>query len=170
MDTESLIARLEKNGDTVASLVRGLSGSQVCWKPDPESWSILDVMAHLLDEEREDFRARIDATIHRPSEPWVPIDPPGWVKVRDYASRDLEETLSDFLEERKESVAWLRGLGSVDWDTEYEHPLLGTLRVGDLLTSWLAHDLLHIRQLTGLHWQHYSQLMEPYKTAYAGDW
>ena len=140
------------------------------WRPASDTWSILEVVAHLLDEEREDFRARIDATLNRPGEPWTPIDPAGCVRDRDYASRDLDETLREFLAKRERSLEWLKGLRSVDWNADYEHPSLGILRAGDLLASWAAHDLLHIRQLMGLHWQYDARLSEPFATEYAGQW
>jgi len=44
------------------------------------------------------------------------------------------------------------------------------LSAGDLLASWLAHDFLHLRQLTGLHWEYVSLLAKPYSTDYAGMW
>ena len=170
MNAERVTNQLEQNASVIVGLVSNLPLGQADWKPSPDAWSILEVMAHLLDEEREDFRARIDAVLHLPGEPWPPIDPQGWVKERDYASRDLGETLESFLAEREVSVSWLRDLTVVDWGVDYEHPALGSLRAGDLLASWLAHDYLHIRQLTRLHWQFHARRIEPYGTEYAGEW
>jgi hypothetical protein len=170
MNIEELIDRLEANAEVIAALVRNLPAESVSWKPSPEKWSILEVAAHLLDEEREDFRARIDSLLHRPDQEWSPIDPPGWVEERGYASRDLAETVRDFLSEREHSISWLRRLEAPNWQAAYQHPTLGQLRAGDLLASWLAHDFLHIRQLTGLHWQFHRHLMEPFEVSYAGNW
>ena len=170
MNVETLIERLAANAEVFAGLTKDLPAEQIAWKPSPEKWSILEVLAHLLDEEREDFRTRIDGVLHRPLEDWPPIDPQGWVEERGYASRDLDETLRDFLSEREQSVSWLRGLEAPNWEATYQHPALGPLRAGDLLASWLAHDFLHIRQLTTLHWQFHCDTMEPYEVSYAGEW
>lgn len=131
---------------------------------------MLEVAAHLLDEESEDFPARLKLLIESPGSPWPSIDPQGWVEDRSYATRDLEETVRDFVTQRARSVAWLRSLEEVDWERTYEHPQLGVLRAGDLLAAWSAHDALHIRQLAGLEWAWCSRLAGHYSPAYAGDW
>ena len=52
----------------------------------------------------------------------------------------------------------------------YPHPQAGPLRAGDLLAAWQAHDLLHVRQLTRLHYRFLEQQAEPFTLRYAGDW
>ena len=170
MEIERIVDQLEHNGPAIAALLHALPAEQASWKPSAEQWSTLEVVCHLLDEEREDFRARIELTLKGSDEPWPGIDPPSWVVERGYADRDLEETVRAFLEERRRSVAWLRALSAPDWNACYEHPTLGSLRTGDLLASWLAHDLLHIRQLTSLQWLFHTARSAPYETAYAGKW
>src|SRR5690606_33478745 len=127
--------------------VEGVAPEQARWKPEPEAWSILEVVNHLADEEVEDFRTRIDFTLHRPGDAWPGIDPQGWPAARGYLTRELMPSLDRFLEERRHSVAWLRGLEGRDWALGYDHPRGGTIRAGDLLAAWLDHDLVHIRQI-----------------------
>jgi hypothetical protein len=147
-----------------------MTEGQVRWKPTPDEWSIVEVINHLYDEEREDFRLRLDLTLHQPGQPWTGIDPEGWAVERKYNERELEASLKRFLEERQRSVAWLAGLSSPDWEAGHDHPQAGELSAGDLLASWLAHDFLHLRQLAQLHWQYIGLLAEPHTTRYAGAW
>ncbi len=105
-----------------------------------------------------------------PKADWPPIDPQGWVTQREYAKQDLGGTLKAFLKEREDSLAWLNGLKSPAWDNTKTHPVAGALSAGDMLASWVAHDLLHIRQLAKLHHDYVRRLAEPYSVAYAGDW
>ena len=149
-------------------LVEGVSKHQARWKPAPDSWSILEVVNHLLDEEKEDFRVRLDYTLHRPDEPWPPIDPQGWVTAREYNERDLGESLLGFLQARGESLDWLKGL-SPDWEMARDGPF-GRITAGDVFTSWVAHDLLHTRQLVELHWAYTIMKASPYTAGYAGEW
>ena len=44
------------------------------------------------------------------------------------------------------------------------------LKAGDMLSSWVAHDHLHTRQLVELRRQRVLQLAQPYDVHYAGDW
>jgi len=145
-------------------------GLEPHWKPSPDRWSAVEVLCHLADEEREDFRLRLDLLLHRPEEPWPPIDPEGWVTERRYAARDPQEALDDFIGERERSITWLRGLESLDLDISRPHPIAGTLRAGDLLLSWVNHDLLHLRQLIALQYAWNDETGRPYSSEYAGRW
>ena len=169
MNMNRLLSQMMEDAERVRALAQGVSDRQARWKPDPDTWSILEVVNHLLDEERHDFRVRLDYTLHRPGEPWPPIDPGGWVTERAYNQRDLGASLAQFLSERKASIAWLRALSTPDWDATYEAPW-GLIRAGDLFASWVAHDLLHLRQLVELHWAHATTELSPYRPDYAGEW
>ena len=169
MDKDVLLSQLSANAARLHALVRDVSDRQARWRPDPGAWSILEVVCHLLDEERQDFRVRLDYTLHRPGEPWPPIDPAGWVTEREYNQQDLEASLDAFLSEREASLAWLREFSTPDWEVPYEAPW-GPISAGDLFASWVAHDLLHMRQLVELHWHYKEERVKPYNTRYAGDW
>lgn len=170
MNSATLINQLEVNAGTTRQLVHGLSRERAVWRFAPEKWSILEVVVHLLDEEREDFRARLDLLLHKPEALWPPIDPQGWVVQREYAEKDLGDSLQAFLGERAHSIQWLRGLASPDWLTKKEHPVAGSMSAGDIFASWVAHDFLHIRQLARIHWEFIRHDAEPHTVGYAGDW
>lgn len=163
-----LIDQLERNSAALQALFRGVGDEQARWRPAPEKWSILEVVNHLYDEERDDFRRRIDLTLHEPETPWPGINPQGWVSERRYNERDLGESLRGLAAEREQSVAWLRALKSPDWTLARTHPVAGRLSAGDLLASWVAHDFLHMRQVAGLHLAHAALLSKPYSQRYAG--
>ena len=71
---------------------------------------LLEVVCHLIDEERDDFRMRVDFTLNRPGEEWSPIHPDAWVTERNTNERDLEQSLNDFLAERSKSLSFLQPL------------------------------------------------------------
>jgi hypothetical protein len=169
MNLDYFIDRLAKNRGVFESLVRGVSVEQIRWKPSPDKWSMLEVINHLYDEEREDFRQRIDLVLADPKQSWPPIDPRNWVTTRGYNERDLDTSLNNFFAEREKSLAWLRQLLAPNWQNSNQGPN-GILAAGDLLASWLAHDFLHIRQLARLHWQYVGAISDPYQTTYGGPW
>jgi DinB superfamily len=164
------ITRLSQSAETIQSLTHHVSKEQSTWKPNAELWSILEVICHLADEECEDFRTRFDLTVNQSTAQWPEIDPQIWAIERAYNNRDLTESLEKFLLERDKSITWLKGLASPHLERAHVRPSFGSLRAGDLLASWVAHDLLHIRQLTRLHYQWWSQEAKPFVTKYAGDW
>lgn len=55
MDLDHLVSQMAEDAQRIRVLVDGISDRQAHWKPDPASWSILEVASHLLDEEKEDI-------------------------------------------------------------------------------------------------------------------
>ena len=170
LDFQFCLAELTRNGAAIVTLARDLDQFQARWRPDPESWSLLEVINHLDDEEREDFRQRIDYVLHRPGEEWPPIDPGSWVTSRSYNERDLGESLASFRSERERSLLWLVGLEEADWEMGEEHPVFGRFTAGDLLTAWVTHDHLHLRQLVELKRAFLEEKAAGFRFDYAGEW
>jgi hypothetical protein len=148
-------------------LVNGIDDTQAKWKPAPDKWSVLEVINHLYDEERDDFRMRLDLILYHPGKDWPPIDPPNWAIERKYNQRKLNESLNNFVAEREESVNWLKNLKHPDWTRIYSHPKIGDIRGGDMLAAWLAHDYLHLRQIVNLHLEYHDRVVHPFSTKYA---
>jgi hypothetical protein len=169
MNLEDLTTRMLRQAEGIRELVHSVSDTQARWKPDPSSWSILEVINHLVDEEREDFRARLDLVLHHPEEAWQSIDPERWVTERRYNQRRLDQSCEAFLAAREDSIAWLRELTVPDWAVAYEAPF-GRVAAGDIMAAWVAHDLLHLRQLVELHWAYLVAQVGPYSVRYAGAW
>ncbi len=169
MELNKICEQLENQRDAVLLLTAGMDERQARWRPEDERWSVLEVINHLVDEDVEDFRCHLDHVLHTPDQPWPEFDPQGWVVNRKYNHRVLEDSLSRFREVRTQSIIWLQGLASPDWDTAVRMPW-GLLTAGDVLSSWLAHDLLHLRQLVELRYQLTGNACDPYRLAYAGQW
>jgi hypothetical protein len=170
MDAPALIDRLRAHADVFTALAAGVGAEQARWKPEPAQWSILEVVNHLGDEEVEDFRTRLDYTLHRQGEQWPKIDPQGWAVARSYNQRDLAESLERFRRARADSLDWLGALGRPNWSIAYEHPKFGPITAGDLLTAWVAHDHIHIRQINRLHRQYLVSVLSQQSPDYAGSW
>ena len=167
MNPEETIRMLEANAGRIAAFYKDVSDSQARWKPAPEKWSMLEVLGHLIDEERDDFPKRLRLLLEKPESEWPPIDPEGWARDRDYNARDLAASVEAFLADRTASIEWLEDLDDPEWGIAYQHPKLGEIRAGDLLASWLAHDFLHMRQLANLCAIFVSAHAKPFSTAYA---
>lgn len=170
MDVNDAAAYLVNHMAAIHALTKGISDEQARWRPAANAWSILEVVNHLLDEEREDFRVRLDCILHRPGEPWTGIDPPGWVTERAYNERELQPSVEQLLQERADSIRWLQGLVDADLGTAAAAPWGGTIPAGDMLWAWVAHDVLHLRQLVELRYALVAESAAPYSPEYAGDW
>lgn len=165
-----IIARLAENRAVFQALAAGVEEAQARWRPAPDKWSFLEVINHLHDEEREDFRRRIELTLADPQQSWPAIAPAQWVTQRGYQQRGWGESLAHFLNERERSIGWLKELTAPNWNATHHHPKLGAMSAEQLLANWLAHDFHHIRQLNALHYGYLAAEAQPLSLAYAGNW
>ena len=164
-------ARLDAGARAIEALVATVDPDLARFRPAPGKWSILEILGHLGDEERLDFRVRIDSTLARPDADWPAIHPERWVREHDFNARALQPLLTEFLDERRRSLAWLAGLHASDWARSHWHPTLGDdFTAASLLCAWAAHDVLHIRQISGVLYAHLSLATTPSRVDYAGAW
>lgn len=172
MEVSRLIDRLERFADTLPASVAAAvtSPEDARWRPPDGGWSVVEIVSHLVDEENEDFRARVRSTLADPTTPWSPLDPEAAAVERRYDENNLDEMVQTFVAQRRESVAWLRTLSDPDWSATYRHPKLRSVRAGDVFASWVAHDALHLRQIAKRMYQMTQRDAGEYSTDYAGSW
>lgn len=169
MECEKLHQELQHSTEMIRALLAGITQEESQFKPTPDTWSILEVTCHLLDEEREDFREHLDFILHRQNEEYHVIDPQSWVKDRHYNEQDFQAMAEQFFAERAKSLEWLETITSSDWDITYSSKW-GIVTAGEMFSSWIAHDNLHIRQLVELRRARIEKITQPYPIEYAGEW
>ena len=169
MNHNKIIQELTRNKLVFNESLTGLTDEEFLWKQNPEKWCLLEIICHLYDEEREDFRTRTKQVLESPELLLPKIDPVGWVIERKYLQQNFSEKLKDFLSEREQSVKWLQSLKNPKWENAYNHPKLGKMTAKLILTNWLAHDYLHIRQITKLKYDHLKSKSDA-DLSYAGNW
>ncbi len=169
MKFTELYQEMVNSTEIIRALIANISQEDAQVKPSPEVWSILEVICHLYDEEREDFREHLDFILHRQNEEWHRIDPQGWVISRKYNEQNFIEMQIKFFEERGKSLDWLIDLAEANWEIIYTSEY-GSVPAGEMFAAWVAHDNLHIRQLVELKRFQIERMMKPYLIEYAGEW
>jgi hypothetical protein len=169
MEFDALYRELQNSTEMIHALLLGVSQQDSQVKPNSDSWSILEVLCHLYDEEREDFREHLDFILYRQEDEWHVIDPEGWVRARKYNEQNFVLMQEKFFSERKQSLEWLRQLSASNWDSTYSSHY-GSMSAGEMLACWGAHDNLHIRQLVELRRFRLEHMSQPHNLEYAGGW
>ena len=169
MKFTELYQELVNSTEIIRALLANISQDEARIKPTAEDWSILEVISHLYDEEREDFREHLDFILHRQNEEWHVIDPQAWITERKYNEQNLIEMQEKFFAERKQSLEWLKTVSRVDWSITYTSEY-GSVSASEMLSCWIAHDNLHVRQLVELRRKHIEHITNPDDLQYAGDW
>jgi hypothetical protein len=162
--------RLARGAALVHILFEAHADEVVRRRPAPGQWSLLEIVNHLADEEVLDFRARVQSTLEDPRRPWDPTAPEEWVVAHGYATRDPAESLARFMAERQRTCDWLRAAKNAAWDNVHHHPRGGPLSLRMLLGIWVAHDLLHVRQMLRVLHAQTAALIAPDTLDYAGKW
>lgn len=165
-----IAVQLDASGRAIDALVSGVAPTMARREPAPGRWSIHQVLGHLADEERNDFRMRIDFMLNRPGEAWPAIDPERSVREGNFNEKTLDALRTDFLLERQKSLAWLSGQHGATWSASYHHPKMGDFTAASMLCAWAAHDLLHLRQIERILFEHLKGVASPDRTDYAGKW
>jgi hypothetical protein len=169
MVPEIIFEKLEQNKSVFKNLLENTSEQEFLWSQQPDKWCILEIVCHLYDEEREDFRKRVACVLKDPEVAPPPIDPVGWVKQRNYKLQAYDKMVKKFIREREKSIEWLKRLEKPKWNNTYIHPKLGSMSAYLFLSNWLAHDYLHIRQIIKLKFD-YLHKKSGISLDYAGDW
>lgn len=168
INLEQIIRQLAGSAGVIRALVEATSDEQAQWQPGPDAWSIAQVMEHLYNEERIDFRQHLQEMFSDPPQPWGALRREGFISVE-----NCRQALELFLSERQASIAWLKALKAPDWDIRSKITFgpdneTMTLSAGDVLVSWVDHDLLHLRQMIRVLHGRLEQETAPYSGEYAG--
>lgn len=169
MTISNIINQLERNKILFETMLINKKEKEFLWRPLPGKWCLLEIVCHLIDEEREDFRARVKYTIENPLKEMPKINPEGWVLERAYRSQNYNEKVLEFLNERDNSITWLKTQMDSKWDSAYHHSKFGEMSAKLFLVNWLAHDYLHLRQIIKYQYD-YLKEQTNIDLQYAGNW
>jgi hypothetical protein len=164
------VSQLETGKIIIENLLKDISREQAVWKPDQDSWSILEIINHLIDIETEDFRYDLKLILFEPQKDWPSFDETEWITYRQYNERELAASIKNFVKERDRSLHWLKELRDPDLSAKHVGGGLKNrrMRAGDLLAAWIGHDLFHIRHIALRKWDILNKWSEPYTPEYSG--
>ena len=133
-----VIKQLTTHSFSISQLCLAVTDAQARVKPDAQSWSMLEVLDHLYEEEREDFRKLIDVAFHETETIGSPLSFDKTATGDGYQSEDVHQAITLFTAERERSLEWLQGLNAPDWERTCTHPRGFEMRAGDVLAAWVA--------------------------------
>jgi len=139
---------LERTPRVVRSLLAGLAPDWTLSNYGPDTWSPHEVVGHLIHGEKTDWMPRARLILEKgESQPFEPFDRSGHARL--CREKTLAELLDLFETLRAENLKALRAMSLTSDDLARKglHPALGTVTLGELIATWVAHDLNHIAQV-----------------------
>jgi hypothetical protein len=163
-DLDRGYAVLERTPLVLRALLADLSPEWTTTADHPDAWSPFDVVGHLIDGEGTDWvpRARIILS-DGPTRPFERFDRHRH-RMRN-RGRPLEELVEEFASLRAANLLTVRGfrLQPDQLALEGQHPELGRVTLGQLLATWVAHDLTHLAQIARTMARQYREAVGPWR-------
>lgn len=141
------VAILERTPAGLGALLAGLPETWVRAREGEGTWSPYDVIGHLIQGERTDWIPRARHILAGETRPFEPFDRAA--QFEESEGKSLGELLATFAELRRENLAALGGMKLTETDLGRRglHPALGEVTLGQLLATWVVHDLDHLGQI-----------------------
>jgi hypothetical protein len=144
-------------------LLEDLPDSWITGTEGPNTWSPFDIVGHLIHGERTDWITRTEVLLtHGESLAFTPFD--RFAQFEASRGKTLGELLDTFAEARARSLHRLQtmALTGDDLDRRGLHPELGPVSLGELLATWVVHDLSHIAQIARVMGRQYTEGVGPW--------
>ena len=158
------VAVLTRTPATLDALLRGLPDDWVSANEGADTWSPIDVLGHLIHGERTDWvpRARIILE-HGDARAFEPFD--RFAQFAESPARNIESLLDEFASLRQQSLRDFAALHITDADLGRpgRHPAFGPVTLRQLLSTWVAHDLDHIVQISRVLARPYADEVGPWR-------
>jgi HAD superfamily hydrolase (TIGR01549 family) len=145
---ESMEKTLRATPAALDSLTAHIPHSYWTYQPDPDEWSLTEILCHLRDVDQEVNLPRLKKVL-RESNPFLAgMDTDPWAAERQYKFQDGKAASKDFTRYRLEILSILEQLSTEDWDRPARHAIFGPTLLLELVSIVAGHDRLHLRQIS----------------------
>jgi hypothetical protein len=150
LTVDEIMAILRASVARLAELTERLSVAQLHALPEPEEWSVSEILAHLRAcQDVLGGNIRRIVTEDRPT--WKRLSPRAWHRKSGYGTWEFGSALEAFSEGRTELLAFLAPLQPRDWDrvaVVTVAPNRTAEQTARFFGDWLAgHERDHLEQL-----------------------
>lgn len=155
---------LRRTPATLNSLLRDLPDAWTLPNEGPETWSPVNVVGHLIHAEETDWIPRARIILEQgESGTFEPFD--RLAMFEKFKGKSLSELLARFESLRAESLKVLESMNLTPelLSKRGTHPELGEVTLGQLLSTWVVHDLGHVGQIVRVMSKQYGEAVGPWK-------
>ena len=147
-DLDEAILILERTPKVLRVLLQDLPEDWTHQNEGTSTWSPFDVLGHLIHGEETDWIPRAKIILSQRNEAFTPFD--RFAQEEKSKGKTMEQLLAQFADIREKNLLELSELNikETDLDLTGKHPELGEVTLKNLLSTWTAHDLSHLSQIT----------------------
>ncbi|TQK45748.1 DinB family protein [Brevibacillus sp. AG162] len=160
---DEAIEVLERTPQALEYLLTGLSDGWLLHNEDDGTWHATEVIEHLIEAEKTNWLPRLVIILQEgESKPFPPFD--RYAHLQETSVRSFEQKLQEFKTLRVQNIAKLRTLVEPEKHLELTglHPAFGVVKVRELLSTWVVHDLTHTAQIVRVLAKRYTADVGPW--------
>lgn len=160
---DSSIEILERTPQVLISLLNGLSDEWIKNNEGEETWSAFDIVGHLIYGEKTDWIVRMNIILSDNSDKTF-SDFDRFAHFKESKGKTISQLLNEFKDLRNKNLTVLKSLElkSDDLKKSGIHPSFGEVTLKQLLSTWVAHDLGHIAQISRVMAKQYKEEVGPW--------
>jgi hypothetical protein len=153
---------LERTPRALHALLDNLSDEWTSNNEGPDTWSPYDVVGHLIHGEKTDWIARLEIILGDGDKHFKVFD--RFAQFEESKGKSMQQLLNEFEAARKKNLEILRSKNINEVTLQYRgiHPKFGEVNLKQLLSTWTAHDLTHIAQITRVMAKQYKKEVGPW--------
>jgi hypothetical protein len=154
---------LERTPGVLVQLTNNLSADWTMNNEGGESWSVFDVIGHLIHGEKTDWMTRIEIILSKgPNKEFKTFD--RFAQLEESKGKSLEQLLNEFKSARELNLKKLKGfnLTEIDYINTGIHPKFGAVTLSQLIAAWTVHDLDHLSQISRVMAKQYKESSGPW--------
>ena len=157
------VAILERTPASLSALIVGVPERWLRATEGDGAWSPYEVILHLIQAEQTNWLPRARHILADERRPFDPFDQT--VQFSENQGTSGAELLATFAELRRENIAALlvMKLSSADLRRIGQHPEFGAVTLGQLLATWVVHDLNHTAQIVQTMAKVYTDAVGPWR-------
>jgi len=162
-DLEKSLEILERTPRVLHAMLQNISNDWTARNEGGGTWSVYDIIGHLIYGERTDWIPRADIILsERPGKTFKPFD--RFAQFEESKGKSLNQLLGEFKILRGKNIEYLhsRKLTIQDLDKTGIHPAFGNVTLSQLLSTWVVHDLNHIAQISRVMAKQYKAEVGPW--------
>ncbi len=153
---------LQRTPGALKALLDGLSTEWITTNEGEGTWSVYDVVGHLVHLDRSSWIQRIEHLLQFPDIPFPPVDREAQFKSSE--GQSIDQLLQAFGAVRKENLEklWAMKLTQKQLQQTGTHPQFGPVTLAQLVATWAVHDLDHLSQVTRVLAKQYTAAVGPW--------
>ena len=145
MHSDMIVPQFHGNLAALYGLLLEVEEHQWQQRPDPNEWSILQILCHLWHSESSVHQNRL-RTILEEDNPFIPAPAPPGPDIAPCHS-DSHEVMHRFRRDREETIKFLSHLTPEEWERPARHSIFGLTNLLEMAHFTAQHDRLHVAQL-----------------------